>query len=218
MSGHLAQSFERAAESHRMAREHAGNGALDQATFHKRTVSMHELLLLHGEASASVTLLIMAAICMVPVGGAGTLLSMAMTLLAWRWARRVDSHQLPDRLGRVRLSEAWTSRLLRGFAWMYRAAELLLRPRWTALVHDRARPWWAIWITIMAALIFLPIPLGNVLPGLSLMMLSLGFMFRDGVMLLFSKLVGAAALGFAWTFSHLLWEGLEVLNAWVVSI
>lgn len=70
----------------------------------------------------------------------------------------------------------------------------------------------------MAALIFLPIPLGNVLPGLSLTMLSLGFMFRDGVMLLFSKLVGAAALGFAWTFSHLLWEGLEFLNAWVVSI
>lgn len=179
---------------------------------------MHELLHLHGSSSVPVILLIMSAVSMVPIGGMGTLLSMAMTLFAWRWARRMDIQQLPDRLGNVRLNEAWTSRLLRAFAWMYRTAERLLRPRWPALTHDSVRPWWATWITAMAALIFLPIPFGNVLPGLSLMVFSLGFMFRDGVMLLISKLLGVAALGFAWTFSHLMWEGFETLNAWATRL
>lgn len=218
MSTHLAQSFTRAADLHRTAGDRSGGGIGAHTSSHGRTISLHELLILHGESSASVILLIMAAACMVPVGGIGTMLSLAMTLLAWQWARRQESQQLPERLGRVRLSEEWTARILRSFAWMYCTSERLLRPRWTALVHDRARPWWAIWITLMAALIFLPIPFGNVLPGLSLMMLSLGFMFRDGVMLLLSKAVGAAALGFAWTFSHLMWEGVEALNGWVLSI
>ena len=46
----------------------------------------------------------------------------------------------------------------------------------------------------MAALIILPIPFGNVLPALALMLLGLGLAFRDGVLVLVGAATGGLAL------------------------
>jgi hypothetical protein len=69
----------------------------------------------------------------------------------------------------------------------------------------------------MAFLIFLPIPFGNVLPGLSLMLLSLGWMFRDGLFLLLSKVVGISAVVFALLFGHVVLEIAQRALNWVQS-
>lgn len=217
MTIHLAHVFSSAAESHRAARQEPRPDEA-QAPSDGLTASLQDLLQLHGESSTAVILLIMASACVMPVGGIGTMLSLAMVVLAWRWARRLETQALPERLGRVRLNETWTHRTLHGFAWVYRTAARWLRPRWAHLAHDHTRPWWAMWIGLMAFLIFLPIPFGNVLPALSLVMLSLGWMFRDGAALILSKLVGLGALGFALTFGHLMWEGVEKVNAWALTL
>ena len=209
MSIELAHTFARAAEALRSG-EPAHDGAPAQPAS-----TLQDLLHLHGESSTAVILLIMAAACVMPVGGVGTVLSVAMVGLAWRWARMLDTCTLPERLGRVRLSERVAYRALCAFSWVYRTADRLLRPRWTALTHDATRPWWACWIVLMAGLIFLPIPLGNVLPSLSLVMLSLGFMFRDGLVLVLSKLVGLGAVGFAMAFGHLVVDTFHRAVAWV---
>lgn len=209
MTVELAQTFSRAAEALRPG-EAAGRPDPGE-----RPGTLQDILQLHGESSTAVILLIMAAACVMPVGGVGTVLSVAMVGLAWRWARMLDTCTLPERLGRVQLSERVAYQALRGFSWLYRTADRLLRPRWTALAHDATRPWWACWIVLMAALIFLPIPLGNLLPSLSLVMLSLGFMFRDGLVLLLSKLVGLGAVGFAVAFGHLVVESFHRALAWV---
>ena len=64
----------------------------------------------------------------------------------------------------------------------------------------------------MAVVIFLPLPLGNVLPSLSLILLSLGWMFRDGLAMLLSAATGVGALGYVVSLGHLL-TGLLV-KAW----
>ena len=58
----------------------------------------------------------------------------------------------------------------------------------------------------MAALIFIPLPLGNVLPAISLVLLSLGWMFRDGLALLLAGIAGVAATAYAVSLSHLVME------------
>jgi hypothetical protein len=64
----------------------------------------------------------------------------------------------------------------------------------------------------MGLVIFLPLPLGNVLPALSLILLSLGWMFRDGLALLLSCAIGAAALAYVvWLWE---WVSNAVLQAW----
>ena len=202
MSIRLAKRF------HRAARHYEHEGAV---------LRLQDVLLLHGDASTPVILLLMATFCLMPVGGIGTVLSFAMVALAWRWAQLHETTQLPDRIARVELNDRWTQRTLKGFFWLYLAAARWLTPRWVGLTHHTWRTWWALWISLMAFLIFLPIPFGNVLPGLSLMLFSLGWMFRDGLFLLLSKVVGISAVVFALLFGHVLLEIAQRALNWVQS-
>lgn len=178
-------------------------------------LSLRELLQLHGEASGAVLLMLMALLSTAPIAGAGTVLSLGIFALAWAWLRGHDSPPLPERLVALQLNETWTRRCLHSLAWTYERAERWLRPRWTTLSHTRTRFWWALWIALMAALIFLPLPLGNVLPGTSLMLLSLGWLFRDGLVLLLSAATGMAGVGYAVSVGHLAFAAWQHAGAWI---
>ena len=139
---------------------------------------------------------------------------MGIFALAWAWLRGRDTLHLPDTLGRLTLNETWSRRCLHGLAWAYERADRWLRPRWQALSHARSRFWWALWIALMAGLIFLPLPLGNLLPGTSLMLLSLGWLFRDGIALMLSAATGAVGVGYAVSVGHLAFAAWQHAGAW----
>lgn len=178
-------------------------------------LTLRELLQLHGEASGAVLLMLMALLSTAPIAGAGTVLSLGIFALAWAWLRGHDSPPLPERLAALQLNATWTRRCLHSLAWTYERAERWLRPRWTTLSHARARFWWALWIALMAVLIFLPLPLGNVLPGTSLMLLSLGWLFRDGLALLVSAATGVVGVGYAVSMGHLAFAAWQHAGAWI---
>ena len=178
-------------------------------------LSLRELLQLHGEGSGAVLLMVMALLSTVPIAGAGTVLSFGMLALAWAWLRGRDTLHLPERLARLTLNATWTRRCLHWLAWTYERADRWLCPRCQALCHARSRFWWALWIGLMAVLILLPLPLGNVLPGLSLILLSLGWMFRDGLAMLVSAATGVGALGYAVTFGHLAIAAWQHIGGWI---
>lgn len=211
MTVHLATVFSQAAAA---TRKHSS--AAPEAEEFK--VNLQELLHLHGEASTAVVLMLLSVATVLPMAGVGTVLSFAIFALAWRWACQTETKTLPPRLGQLTLNARWTRRCLHALAWIYGWANRLLKPRWHALTHDRTRPGWALWIATMGFVIFLPIPFGNVLPSLSLVALSLGWMFRDGVALLLSTLLGAAALALTATFSQLLWHMLLQFTAWLPGL
>lgn len=177
-------------------------------------LSLRELLQLHGEGSGAVLLMLMALLSTVPIAGAGTVLSLGIFALAWAWLRGRDTLYLPERLAALTLNPTWTRRCLQGLAWTYERAERWMCPRWQALCHARTRFWWALWIALMAALIFLPVPLGNLLPGTSLMLLSLGWLFRDGIALLLSAATGVAGVGYAISVGHLAFAAWQHMGSW----
>jgi hypothetical protein len=187
MSLHLARRFHRASRQHQRQ---------------ELALSLQDVLSLHGEASTPVILLIMATCCLMPVGGIGTVLSFAMVAMAWRWYRQQETTVLPKRISRVEISQKWSRRILSGFALTYMVTARWFKPRWSGLTRPNVRFWWALWIAAMAFLIFLPIPFGNVLPGLSLMLFSLGWTYRDGMVLAFSQIMGLCAVAFAVAFGH----------------
>ncbi len=190
-----------------------------QAADRTTRLTLGELLRLHGDASSAVLLLVLALLCVVPVYGVGTALSVAILAMAWRWHRQEhrgdDAPPLAGRLAGLSLDETWSRRCLHGLAWLYATAGRTLRARWAWLRHRSTHGWWSLWIAAMGFLIFLPLPLGNVLPSLSLVFMSLGWMFRDGLALLLSKLVGAGAIAFAWVSAQLLVEMLAAGWAWL---
>jgi len=169
-------------------------------------LSLAELIRLHGDASGPVLMMLLAVLATLPIAGAGMVLSLGIFLLSWAWLRGMDNMPLPERLGRVTLNPVWTRRCLHGLAWIYEEADRLLRPRWIAMSNRRLRPLWGVWIALMGVIIFVPLPLGNVLPAISLVLLSLGWMFRDGLALLLAGMAGVGAVLYAVSLSHLVVE------------
>jgi hypothetical protein len=192
MKAILSQRLRQAAEQHRAA-DHGAD----------LTLSLQDLLRLHGESSLAVLLMLLAVVSVLPVAGAGTVMSVGIWVVAWSWLRAHETLSLPPRLGQLELNERWSGRCLHGLAWMYETSQRCLRPRWVWLSHEGTRVWWGAWIGLMGLVIFVPLPLGNVLPSLSLVLLSLGWMFRDGLALLLSTAVGLVGVAYGLSVGHL---------------
>lgn len=167
-------------------------------------LTVDRMLRLHGEASGAVLLLLLSMLCVTPLAGLGTLLSGVIFLIAWQWRRGVDPDIVPDKLADWIVPRPWSVRLLRFLSWTYRVADIWLDERWLAMSRASMLWFWAIWIGFMGFIIMLPLPLGNVLPALSLILLSLGWMFKDGIALLISILVGTASAIYLFTAMNLL--------------
>ncbi|MFY7872343.1 MAG: exopolysaccharide biosynthesis protein [Limnohabitans sp.] len=155
---------------------------------------IEDLLALHGHASMAAILLVLALVTLLPVAGVGTVLSLGILTWAWAWVRNRETLPGLTRIARVPLPHALASRSLRWLARLHLARSRWLRPR---LQHFQTPAWrwpWAFWVALMALIIFLPIPFGNVLPAMSLLLFGLGLMARDGVLLLLSLAPGAGGL------------------------
>jgi hypothetical protein len=200
MKAILSQRLRQAAEEHRAS----GDGA-------NLKLSLQDLVRLHGESSLAVLLMLMAVVSVLPVAGAGTVMSLGIWALAWSWVRERETLNLPHHLGALSLNERWSGRCLHGLAWLYESSQRLMRPRWTWLSHAGTRAWWGAWIALMGLVIFVPLPLGNVLPGLSLVLLSLGWMFRDGLALLLSTATGLAGVAYGVSMGHLAVQAFDRL-------
>jgi hypothetical protein len=165
---------------------------------------LEDLLRLHGQDTPAIVLMLLALVSVMPVAGAGMVLSLGMFAIAWRWRHGARAVSLPGRLRSLSLGQAGTRRSLQVLAWLYARTGRWLHPRWTTLTRPGLALAWSAWIAAMGFLIFLPLPLGNVLPATSLVVFSLGWMFRDGLALVVSLLIGVLAIGFALLVGHAL--------------
>ena len=213
MKAMLSQRLRQAAEQHRAA----DSGA-------DLTLSLQDLLRLHGESSLAVLLMLLAVVSVLPVAGAGIVMSLGIWGVAWSWLHARETLSLPHRLGQLALNERWSGRCLHGLAWLYESSQRCMRPRWAWLSHAATRAWWGGWIGLMGLVIFVPLPLGNVLPSLSLVLLSLGWMFRDGLALVLSAVTGLAGVAYGVSMGHLAVQALGLmmekdplrwLNSWI---
>ena len=200
MKAILSQRLRLAAEQHRTA-----DGGTDL------TLSLQDLLRLHGESSLAVLLMLLAVVSVLPVAGAGTVMSVGIWVVAWSWVRERETLSLPERLGKLALNERWSGRCLHGLAGLYESSQRCMRPRWSWLSHSGTRAWWGAWIGLMGLVIFVPLPFGNVLPSLSLVLLSLGWMFRDGLARVLSTAAGLAGVAYGVSVGHLALEALDLM-------
>ncbi|MEK8030874.1 exopolysaccharide biosynthesis protein [Ideonella sp. DXS29W] len=194
--------------------------AFRDAAGRAESVSVADLLELHGRASWPALLLVLALLSTLPIAGVGTVLSLPLFLVAARWPQGAPGAgargrvALPPQVMAFRLGETWSRRCLGLLATLYERARLTLRRRWLSWRHPSTHAGWRLWIAAMALLILLPLPLGNLLPGISLVLLSLGWIYRDGVALLWSMLAGAAAMAYGVLSAHVLWAMAQAAWQW----
>lgn len=81
--------------------------------------------------------------------------------------------------------------------WLARA-EKLLRPRLGTLARPPFEYLVGLLSLLMALILFLPIPLGNMLPALAICLFSLGILERDGAWILAGLLAALAGVALVW--------------------
>lgn len=152
-----------------------------------------------------------------PIPGVGNVTGAALVLLAVRLWRGLPLTSLPPRMLAYRIGPAHAARLLRVLAWLHEAASRRLRPRAAALVSPSSWAWCCLPVAAIGVVIFLPIPLGNLLGAFSLVALGLGHAMEDGwavaVGWLVSALTVAYSLGLGWGLGTLATGGWDRLLA-----
>ncbi len=81
----------------------------------------------------------------------------------------------------------------RGIPWLHRV-ERLLKPRLLWATHFSAERTISLLCLVLAVVIALPIPFGNMLPALAISVIALGFFERDGVFVLGGAILGILSL------------------------
>lgn len=178
-------------------------------------LTVKDLLLLHGHASIATLLMLYALFCLMPVGGVGNVFGVALWWLSWQWARGQQQLVLPERVAGIRLNARLSAMVLRALASGYRVAARWLRPRWFGLQAPWTQAWWASWIAVQAAVIFLPVPLGNALPAFSLVALGLGRLLADGLMHAASLVLGVLGLVYLGALGQMTWQLVVGAARWV---
>ena len=178
-------------------------------------VALSHLADVHGNAARGTLLVLLSVPCVLPVPGVGNVLGLGLVLMALAMWRGQASHQLPSRVAGWQMPSHWAQRVLGLLARFYSLASRWSRERCLHLV-DGPQGWLAPKVALMGALIFLPIPFGNVLPALALSLLGLGLVFRDGLAVMASFLAGGAAVAYTAGLGMLAWHwGVGPLLAWL---
>ena len=99
--------------------------------------------------------------------------------------------------------------------WLAKA-ERLMRPRYQFLARPPAEYLIGTICLVLAIILFLPIPLGNMLPAFTICVLALGILERDGLWIAFGVACAIAAVVIVWgVVIALAWAALYVLTNWL---
>jgi hypothetical protein len=172
-------------------------------------VKLGDMVDMLGAAGIGLTILMLALPSFIPVPGlpTGFVFGTALAILSLQVMAGADRLLLPDWLRRRSLPRG---PVVTGGAWIapwFRRVEWLLRPRLRHLSGRLAQIVLAIPIFVHAVMILLPIPLGNQLPSLAVIVFAFGLIERDGIAVLVGWLLSVVAV--AWN-SAIVFFGAEL--------
>jgi hypothetical protein len=165
-------------------------------------ITLDELVHALQDRASSALMLVFAApnILPWPVPGVSVLLGIPLIFLALQFMRGIYKPWLPPWLGRRSMARKdFRDMLQRLHPWLVRL-ERALRPRLLALTSPGSERLLGGVCLVLAIVLFLPLPLGNILPGLALTCLTMGMLERDGLAILVGLVLatcGLVIIGFA---------------------
>ena len=191
---------ERALEQHAQQQLNAGLTQAQRlraaaAALQDEPLRLQQLFRLHGKAGPGALLVVLAIPCLLPLPGAGSLMSLGLAALAWMIWRHFPRLVMPRRVGKFELSAPMARRALHSLAWLYEQSARLMRARMRWWMQPGHRVWLAPFVAAMALIIFMPIPFGNVVPATALVLIGLGLVFEDGLAMLAGVVLGVALVG-----------------------
>jgi hypothetical protein len=174
-----------------------------------------DLVDLLGEQAGGILLVAIAIPAIIPAPGIplGAVFGTVLVIIACRMAASGARLKLPRWLAQVRLRAPLITLLSRRGPALLRRIEHRLRPRAGLLVTGRSKPPLALVMALMGVLIVLPIPFGNTLPGLSVILMGLGLAMGDGLAVLGALILAVLATGTSTALVWAAWSGITHLLA-----
>jgi len=165
---------------------------------HRERIFVSDLFHAMEDRAAVALILLFALPSLVPVPpGTSTILGTPLLFLTIEWALG-KRPWLPGALARRSMSRIkFASMVHRAAPWMERV-DRLLKPRFPVFAcPSAARPAAALCV-ILALIIVLPIPLGNMPPAWAISLIALGMLRRDGIWVLAGVAAGLASIVLVW--------------------
>jgi hypothetical protein len=186
------------------------------AAIQEERVSMRAMAQAHGPEAHGTLLLLLAMPCLLPVPGVGTVLGLGMAALAVAMWRGDCTPCLPRRVAELELPRHWAHRVLVGLASAYALAGRYARARLSNLALVGRRSASAFAVGLMAAIVVMPIPFGNLLPAVALVLIGLGLVYRDGLAVMLGLLMSGVALVATTGLLLIVWVwGSDWLLGWI---
>ena len=159
-------------------------------------VSVAELTERFGGRALGALIMVFAIICMLPLPpGATTVFGLPLVLLAPQLAAGARAPWLPAKLrNRAMATRDFSAGLARVMPWLKRL-EALSRPRLSFMFGGLGQRLIGVVCTLLALVLILPIPLGNLLPATAVAILALSLVQRDGLLAMAGYAVAVASAG-----------------------
>ena len=183
------------------------------------TLTLDEVVEAFGDRGIGALILVLSLMALFPwPPGGKAVFAAPIILLAVELATQRNEVWLPKWLLKASLNRSAyrkaTSRLIRPI----RFVENLTRPRLTVFTGPLSEMFIGVICVILAAIMALPIPFGDMLPGLALIFFALGIMQKDGA----AVLLGVAGTAVTGGYLVLIWatvvEVAQHIAGWAASL
>lgn len=162
-------------------------------------VSLGDLVQRLGQSGFGLALITLALPAMIPIPGPfGMITGLCLVLIACQML--IGSHRLslPRFLAdRHVTADAVKAVISRALPWVIRLESIAREGRWSGLTGRRSHVLVGIPVFLLAVVLALPIPFGNVGPVASLLVIGLSLVARDGLVLMLGLVLSLAT--FIWT-------------------
>lgn len=149
-----------------------------------RAVTMRELVDAVGQGGLGGAIMLLGVITALPTFGipVATVVSLGILSLGAQLVRGDQHIALPDKVSQLAINSRAGRKLIyrtsRILAWI----EKRTAPRWGFLTQASLYPAIGLIVLVMAFIILLPIPLGNLVPSIATVLIGAGLMAKDGVL------------------------------------
>lgn len=102
--------------------------------------------------------------------------------------------KLPKRFNNLTIKKSILVTLLRKFSPYMVRIEKILRPRFSPLLSPLSERVIGMMLLIFSLFVFVPLPLSNFIPGVGVLIASLGLIYKDGLMIIAGIIVGISGI------------------------
>lgn len=176
--------------------QHASD-TLEQLVFnHKgQNITMRQINKALHERGFGILMVLFVLPCCLPVPvppGVPLIFSIPLIFLSLQMILGNETPWLPKWVGRKRIRRSTLAAIIKKAAPVLRRIEYFLRPRLSFASTRRGERVVGLLIFFFAVIIALPLPLpfSNFVPGVGILLISLGLLGKDGVMIILGTLVG----------------------------